>query len=125
MAEHTKRSLFIGRFQPFHAGHKALIDSVLAEGKDVLIAIRDTPWSETNPFSVWERWGMIRKVYPDIKRVEIIDIPDIAEVCYGREVGYGVREIRLAPEVEAISGTRIRAETSARPLDEPVADSSK
>ena len=113
MAEHTKRSLFIGRFQPFHAGHKALIDSVLAEGKDVLIAIRQTPWSETNPFSVQERWVMIREAYPDLERVYIIEIPDIAEVCYGREVGYAVREIRLAPDVEAISGTRIRAERSA------------
>ena len=28
-----KRSLFIGRWQPFHAGHKSLIDKVLAEGQ--------------------------------------------------------------------------------------------
>ena len=26
------RSLFIGRYQPFHKGHKALIDKVLREG---------------------------------------------------------------------------------------------
>src|SRR3989344_3626857 len=37
------RSLFIGRWQPFHDGHKKLIDVVLKEGGKVLIAVRDTP----------------------------------------------------------------------------------
>ena len=111
MSDSEKRSLFIGRFQPFHAGHKALIDSVLAEGKKVLIAIRETPISDSDPYSVGERYAMIRAVYPlDLDQVRIISIPDIAEVCYGRQVGYLIREIRLAPEVEAISGTQIRAE---------------
>jgi cytidyltransferase-like protein len=102
------RSLFIGRFQPFHAGHKALIDSVLAEGKSVLICIRDTAKSETDPFSWSTRRKMIRDYYPDKERVKIMVIPDIAEVCYGRDVGYAIREIRLDPETEAISGTAIR-----------------
>ncbi len=39
-------SLFIGRYQPFHAGHMALIETVLREGKEVCIAIRDTEISE-------------------------------------------------------------------------------
>ena len=102
------RSLFIGRWQPFHAGHQKLIDSVLAEGKDVVIAVRDTPYSESNPYSVEERIRQIRAVYPDLSRVWIHSIPDIAEVCYGREVGYAIREIRLDAATEAISGTAIR-----------------
>ena len=103
-----RRSLIIGRFQPFHEGHKALIDSVLAEGKDVLIAIRDTPRSATDPYSLVERWDMIRKVYPDGRRVAIMYIQDISEIVFGRQVGYGIREIRLDAETEAISGTKIR-----------------
>lgn len=103
-----KRSLFIGRWQPFHEGHRALIDSVLAEGKSVLIAIRDTPKSETDPFSCGTRRKMIRDHYPDVDRVKIMVIPDIAEIVYGREVGYGIREIRLDAETEKISGTAIR-----------------
>ena len=101
-------SLFIGRWQPFHGGHKALIDSVLAEGKNVLIAIRRTEQSEENPLSVSDRWVQIREVYPDEKTVQLISIPDIEEVCYGRGVGYGIREIRLGYDVESISGTKIR-----------------
>ena len=104
----SKRSLFIGRWQPFHTGHQSLINSVLAEGKNVLICIRDTPKSETDPFSCATRRRMIRDYYPDVERVKIMVIPDIAEICYGREVGYGIREIRLDAETEAISGTKIR-----------------
>ena len=37
-----KHSLFIGRWQPFHDGHKNLIDVVRKEGKKVVIAVRDS-----------------------------------------------------------------------------------
>ncbi len=49
------KSLFIGRWQPFHEGHQTLIDSVLKEGGKVVIAIRDTPISESNPYTVSDR----------------------------------------------------------------------
>ncbi len=101
-------SLFIGRWQPFHDGHKAMIDLVINEGKSVCIVLRDTRKDASNPFSVEERIEMIRKVYPDEDTVKIIVIPDISEVCYGRKVGYGIREIRLGEELETISGTKIR-----------------
>ena len=104
----VRKSLFIGRFQPFHDGHRALINSVLDEGKDVIIAIRDTPVSETDPYSVQARRAMIRDAFPDEHRVEIMEIGDIAEICYGRDVGYTFREIRLDAATEAISGTAIR-----------------
>ncbi|KKQ07620.1 MAG: sulfate adenylyltransferase subunit 1/adenylylsulfate kinase [Candidatus Daviesbacteria bacterium GW2011_GWA1_36_8] len=42
-------SLFVGRWQPFHRGHKTLIETVLKEGKPVVIAIRDTEMSHKNP----------------------------------------------------------------------------
>lgn len=101
-------SLFIGRWQPFHEGHRALIQSVLDEGKPVCIAIRDTPLSEHDPYTVAERVAMLRAEFPQVR---VIVVPDIAEVCYGREVGWGIREIRLPEAVEAISGTAIRART--------------
>ena len=42
------------------------------------------------------------------KRVKIIIIPDVDEVCYGRKVGWGIRQIRLSKEIENISATKIR-----------------
>ena len=37
-----KYSLFIGRWQPWHDGHKWLIDQRLKEGKKVCIAVRES-----------------------------------------------------------------------------------
>ena len=103
-------SLFIGRWQPFHEGHKKLIETVLEKGSPVLIAIRDTLISDKNPHTVEERRRMIESALAEYgKLVNIIAIPDIVEVCYGRDVGYGIREINLDSETESISGTKIRA----------------
>lgn len=104
-------SLFIGRYQPFHPGHKKLIEVVLREGKKVCVAIRDTEKSSENPYSVSERQGMIELALKEwIKkgRVEIVIIPDVTEVCYGRKVGWGIREIKLDADTENISATKIR-----------------
>ena len=46
-----KYSLFIGRWQPLHDGHVALISQVLDEGKNVCVAVRDTEVSEKNPYT--------------------------------------------------------------------------
>lgn len=81
-------SLFVGRWQPFHKGHKVLIETVLKKGKPVVIAIRDTEISRKNPYSVAERWTMIQKSLKSYAElVKIIVIPDIDEVCFGRDVG--------------------------------------
>lgn len=106
-------SLFVGRWQPFHKGHKALIETVLKTGKPVVIAIRDTEIRHTNPYTVDERRVVIQralKKYGEL--VKIIVIPDIDEICYGRDVGYAMRKIDLDKNLESISGTKIRRENS-------------
>lgn len=107
--DNQRSSLFVGRWQPFHKGHKTLIETVLKKGKPVVIAIRDTEISHSNPFSTFERWTMIQKSlkkYGDL--VKIIVIPDIDEICYGREVGYAIRKVDLDKKTESISGTKTR-----------------
>lgn len=104
----AKYSLFIGRWQPFHEGHKYIIQKVLDEGKSVCIGIRNTPLSDNNPYTLTQRKILIRKIFPDKKRVKIIGLPDIEEVCYGRNVGWGMREIMVPPPIAHISGTVLR-----------------
>ena len=106
-------SLVIGRFQviPPHKGHLTLINTLLKEGKNVCIALRDTPQDKKNPYSFHERFQAFQKIYiREIaeQRVKVIKIPDIEDVVYGRKVGWGIREIRLDKEIENISGTKIR-----------------
>jgi len=106
----TAKSMFIGRYQPLHEGHIKLIQKVLDEGREVVVALRDTTLNESNPYTLAERREMFRKAFGS--RVQVVSIPDITEVCYGRGVGWGVREIRLDAETEAISATAIRSACS-------------
>lgn len=100
-----KYSLFIGRWQPLHQGHLALFNKMRKEGKKILIGIRNTGVDEQNPYSVSERIEMIKKQVP---HADVIVVPDIDAVCYGRKVGYEIREIKLEKELEKISATEIR-----------------
>ena len=106
-----KYSLFIGRWQPFHEGHKVLVETALKQGKNVCIAIRNIPQSSTDPYTIKQREYMIRKALKEYgERVVIITIPDIEEICIGRKVGYGVTRVKLPKMIEDISGTKIREE---------------
>ena len=44
-------SMYIGRWQPWHQGHRWLIDQRLDDGKNVLICIRDIEPDEKNPWT--------------------------------------------------------------------------
>lgn len=104
-------SLFIGRWQPLHIGHIKLMRRVLLEGGKVCIGIRESKIDKKNPFSVEQRIEMIKKEFKkEIKAgtIKYVTLPDIKEVCHGRMVGWGVREIRLDEDIEKISGTKIR-----------------
>ncbi len=104
---HKRYALFIGRWQPFHNGHKYLIDQALLQGRHVCVAIRDTEISEKNPFTVEQRKEMIWRVYGD--SVKTIVIPDIESINIGRKVGYEVNRIDAPEQITRISGTSIRA----------------
>ena len=104
---HKKYALYIGRWQPFHNGHKYIIDEALAKGEYVCIAIRNTEISEENPYTIEQRAEMIKRVYGD--KVEIIVIPDIKSINIGRNVGYDVNRIDPPQHIGGISGTNVRA----------------
>ena len=103
----NKRAMFIGRWQPFHNGHKWLINQKLSEGKPILIAVRDIPPDEKNPFTTEQTVEMIQKVYNE-HDVEVVCIPDIESVNWGRGVGYGLNEHVPPQDIGFISATGIR-----------------
>jgi adenylyl-sulfate kinase len=100
------KKLFIGRWAPFHDGHKYIIDSYANNGVEVVIGVRDTPIDNKNPFSAEVRKKRIEQIYEDNKNVEVIVVPDIDEVCVGRGVGYAISSV--PPKIENISGTKER-----------------
>jgi len=95
MGDYKNTACFIARCQPFHQGHKRIIDTLLAEGKRVIVALYDTTPDVRNPLSPYERTQAIQRVYGD--RVEIIVIPAFGILVYGRAVGYVFREF---PDLE-------------------------
>lgn len=106
-------SMVVGRFQPFHEGHKWLVNECLKEGKNVLICIRDIKPDEKNPFTPMEVERNIKKELWQLvgeEKVKVIIIPDIESVNFGRGVGYDIIEHIPPQEVGEISATKIREE---------------
>jgi len=109
--EGKQYSMFIGRWQPWHPGHRWLIDQRLNEGKNVLICIRDIEPDEKNPWYSIEVMSNLHKELADLideGRVRVMIIPDIDSVNFGRGVGYDVIEHEPPTEVKEISATKIR-----------------
>lgn len=105
----TKTGIFIGRFQPFHDGHKRCIEHILERNDRCLILMRETEKTEKNPFDAEKRKAFIRAHFPDEERVEIQCISDPGaqlSVYIGRDVGYEL--IQLDASTEAISATELR-----------------
>ena len=108
-----KYSLFIGRWQPWHDGHRWLIDQRLNEGKNVCIAIRDMPPDDSNIFTPQEVKDNIENQLSTLvkdRKVVVIIIPDIESVNYGRGVGYDIIEHVPPSKIGEISATKIREE---------------
>ena len=105
--------MFIGRWQPWHKGHRWLIDQRLNEGTNVWIAIRDVEPNENQPWTPQEVMENLESELSDLineGRIFISIIPDIESVNYGRGVGYEIIE-HVPPEtIKEVSATKIRAE---------------
>ena len=103
--------MFIGRWQPWHKGHRWLIDQRLNQNKNVLICIRDIEKNKNNPFSPEEVKANLEKELEDLirsQKVKVIIIPDIESVNYGRGVGYEINEFVPPKNIGDISATELR-----------------
>ena len=110
-SEGKQYSMFIGRWQPWHDGHRWLIDQRLNQGKNVLICIRDISPDEKNPFTAQQVYENILFNLSDLiieERIKVQVIPDIESVNFGRGVGYDIIEHIPPTEVREISATKIR-----------------
>ena len=71
--------VYVGRFQPFHVGHKRVIDYALTKATKVIILVgsANVHRSIKNPWTYEERLGWINSVYPNDPRVIIRPLYDI------------------------------------------------
>lgn len=103
-------ALFVGRYQPFHDGHRTLIEEGLRRIGQVCIAVRDTQGTDaSNPLSFFDVKNRIEAgLRAHVGRFVVVPIPNITNIFYGRDVGYAVERIELDKNTEAISATIIR-----------------
>jgi hypothetical protein len=117
----------LGRWQPWHDGHTALFKKALAETGQVCIMVRDvggivgedagagrTVAQDDNPFE-WKQVrqniiaGLNKAGYCIGIEYEIMKVPNIVDISYGRGVGYTFTQHDLGEQIHDISATKIRA----------------
>jgi hypothetical protein len=101
----------LGRWQPWHQGHRALFDRLIQKTGQVCIMIRDCQgWQGSNPFAIDQVKSAIKRDLDPIYQgqYEILVVPNIVHIGYGRNVGYTIEQEKFEKEIENISGTDIR-----------------
>ncbi len=96
----------LGRYQPWHDGHRELFKRAHGKTGQVVIMVRNTGEE------YHDRGDMIRDLekhgYTYHLDFEIMDVPNIVNITYGRDVGYVIEQENFDKEIESISGTSIR-----------------
>jgi DNA polymerase III delta prime subunit len=103
----------LGRWQPWHDGHRALFERLIARTGQVVIQIRDVQgWQGSNPFEVEKVKAFIRRDLDPIYQgqYEIQVVPNIVHIGWGRGVGYTSGEETFDESITDISATKIRKE---------------
>jgi hypothetical protein len=101
-------TLMLGRYQPWHEGHQALLDKAHERTEQVVIAVRDTQGtSEKDPLDYKAVRGWIQQ---DATQRFVIKVPNITNIVYGRDVGYKIEQVDLGADIHAISATQKRKE---------------
>ena len=109
----------LGRWQPWHDGHQALFKRCFAKTGQVIIQVRDVQGAsggegqDDNPFD-WDEVcknieeGLLRDGFKRAIEYEIMLVPNIVNITYGRGVGYSFEEEVFDPSITEISATKIR-----------------
>lgn len=75
------RGLYIGRFQPYHLGHQAVLRKIAQEVDEIVVGIGSAQESHTpeNPFTAGERVTMIDGALKDLEATcYVIPLEDVA-----------------------------------------------
>lgn len=102
----------LGRYQPWHDGHTALFKSAHHMVGQVCIMVRTSESNKNNPYpytTVHDRiCNVLTTLGYDKDDYNVIAVPNITDISYGRDVGYTFTEHDLGDEIHAISATNIR-----------------
>ena len=103
----------LGRWQPWHAGHRALFERAIEKTGQVCIMIQDCQgWNDSNPFDSERVKDFIRRDLDPLYQgqYQILLVPNITNITYGRDVGYKIEQEVFDDTIHSISATKIRKE---------------
>ena len=103
----------LGRWQPWHAGHRALFERAIAKTGQVAIMVRDCQgWNDSNPFDFHQVVNYIKRDLEPLYQGQftVMLVPNIVNITYGRDVGYKIEQESFDESVTNISATKIRRE---------------
>ena len=103
----------LGRWQPWHPGHRALFERAIAKTGQVVIQVRDCQgWNGSNPFDFKQVVDRIKKDLDPLYQgqYEVQLVPNIVNITYGRDVGYKIEQEVFEDAIHSISATKIRKE---------------
>ena len=99
----------LGRYQPWHEGHQALLDRALEKTGQVELMIRDMPLDDNNPYTAGQVIHNLEyKLVKYAGRVKLSKVSNIVNITYGRDVGYKIEQEHFDKDIEDISATKIR-----------------
>jgi GTPase SAR1 family protein len=104
-------ALLLGRYQPWHDGHRALFKRAIRKTGQVIIQVRDCHGLySSNPFEYERVKGFIKRDLDPFYQgqYEIMLVPNITEIVYGRDVGYKMTQETFPDDIHSISATKIR-----------------
>lgn len=104
-------ALMLGRYQPWHPGHRALFEQAIIKTGQVIIQVRDCQgWNNSNPFDFNKIKNLIKRDLDILYQgqYEVMLVPNITNIVYGRDVGYKIEKIELPEDIQKISATDIR-----------------
>ena len=103
-------ALLIGRYQPFHVGHKKLVEEAIRRTGQCCIALRDVGGtSKENPYDFNKVKLEIESACSEFgNKIKVVELPNITDIFYGRGVGYNIEQLELSKELQAVSATKIR-----------------
>ena len=109
----------LGRWQPWHDGHQALFKRCILKTGQIIIQVRDVEGAsggigqDDNPFN-WDEVckniesGLSKDGFSRGVDYEIMLVPNITNISYGRGVGYAFEEEIFDEATHSISATKIR-----------------
>jgi phosphopantetheine adenylyltransferase len=109
----------LGRWQPWHPGHRKLFERAIAKTGQVVIQIRDCQgWNGSNPFAAEQVKDFIRRDLDPLYQgqYEIQLVPNVVNITYGRDVGYKIEQEVFDDVTHAISATKIREKMGFKKL---------